>query len=64
MIQEKPEAAWLQSVVTAAIDGIVLIDSGERVQLFNPACEKLFGYSADQVIGEHIRLLLPAWSLP
>ncbi|NVN88755.1 MAG: PAS domain S-box protein [Rhodopseudomonas sp.] len=62
MIQEKPEAAWLQAVVTAAVDGIMLIDSGERIQLFNPACEKLFGYSADQVIGEHIRLLLPAWS--
>ena len=27
--------------------------------MFNPACEKLFGYSADAVIGENVKMLMP-----
>jgi len=28
--------------------------------MFNPACERLFGYSADSVIGQNVKVLMPS----
>ena len=41
--------ARLTAVVETAVDGFILIDSRGRILLFNPACERLFGYGADEV---------------
>jgi len=51
--------ARLRAVVETAVDGVILIDARGRVQMFNPACERLFGYAADEVIGENVRMLMP-----
>ncbi|HWE50110.1 MAG TPA: PAS domain S-box protein [Bryobacteraceae bacterium] len=53
-------ASRLQAVVETAVDGVILIDSQGKVQMFNPACERLFGYSAAEVIGENVKLLMPS----
>jgi PAS domain S-box-containing protein len=53
-------AARLRAVVDTAVDGVILIDSRGAIQMFNPACERLFGYRAAEVIGENVRLLMPA----
>ena len=42
-----------------AVDGVILIDSNGRVLMFNPACEKLFGYAAAEVIGQNVKMLMP-----
>jgi PAS domain S-box-containing protein len=58
--QEAREAAGrLRAVVDTAVDGVILIDNIGTVQMFNPACERLFGYHADEVIGQNVRLLMP-----
>jgi PAS domain S-box-containing protein len=49
----------LRAVVETAVDGVILIDAQGRIQVFNPACEKLFGYRADEVIGQNVRMLMP-----
>ncbi|MDE0192892.1 MAG: PAS domain S-box protein, partial [Gammaproteobacteria bacterium] len=41
----------LRRVVDAALDGMVVIDAAGTVLLYNTACERLFGYSADEVLG-------------
>jgi PAS domain S-box-containing protein len=46
-------------VVETAVDGVILIDAQGRIEMFNPACEKLFGYRAAEVIGENVKMLMP-----
>jgi PAS domain S-box-containing protein len=55
-----PKAEWLRAVVETAVDGVILIDAQGCVLMFNPACEKLFQYSADEVIGQNVKVLMPA----
>jgi PAS domain S-box-containing protein len=56
----RESAARLRAVVETAIDGVILIDSRGRILMFNPACEKLFQYRADEVIHENVKLLMPS----
>ncbi|MDZ4867673.1 MAG: PAS domain-containing protein, partial [Alphaproteobacteria bacterium] len=41
----------LRAVLDTAVDGVILIDADGIVRMFNPACERLFGYARDEVIG-------------
>jgi PAS domain S-box-containing protein len=50
----------LKLVVDAALDGIILIDVAGKVLMFNPACERLFGYGAGEVIGQNVKLVMPS----
>jgi PAS domain S-box-containing protein len=56
----RESAARLKAVVDTAVDGVILIDALGGVSMFNPACERLFGYSAHEVIGRSVRLLMPS----
>jgi PAS domain S-box-containing protein len=49
----------LRSIVESAVDGIIVIDERAIVHSFNPAAERLFGYSADEVIGRNVKMLMP-----
>lgn len=49
----------LQAVVDHAVDGLVTIDSVGTIESFNPACEHIFGYRADEVIGSNVKMLMP-----
>lgn len=53
-------AARLEALLATAVDGIVIIDAMGNVQVYSPACEKLFGYTADEVIGQNVKMLMPA----
>ena len=45
-------------MVDAALDGMVVIDASGTVLLYNAACERLFGYSAQEVLGKNVNLLM------
>ncbi|MCU0884125.1 MAG: PAS domain S-box protein [Beijerinckiaceae bacterium] len=51
--------ARLESVLETAPDGIIVMDEGSRLLIFNKACEQLFGYQASEVIGENVSVLMP-----
>lgn len=53
------EARW-RSVIQSAVDGIIIIDARGRIEAFNPAAERLFGYSEAEVIGTNISALMPS----
>lgn len=52
--------ARLESVLETAVDGIVVMDDRARIILFNKACETLFGFSAEEVRGQNVKLLMPS----
>ncbi|MBF0124341.1 MAG: EAL domain-containing protein [Magnetococcales bacterium] len=49
-----------QAVLQSVINGIVIINANKEIVVFNPAAERLFGYTAAEAIGQDIRLLMPA----
>jgi PAS domain S-box-containing protein len=53
-------AARLKAVVETAVDGVILIDAQGLVLMFNPACEKLFKFKAEEIIGQNVKMLMPA----
>lgn len=48
----------LTAVVETAVDGVILFDAQTRILLFNPACERLFGYQAHEVMNLDIGMLM------
>lgn len=50
----------MRSVVDHVLDGIITIDEGGVVQTFNPGAERIFGYEASEVIGQNVKMLMPA----
>jgi two-component system sensor kinase FixL len=47
------------ALVTTAVDGIIVIDGQGTIRTYNPACERLFGFTVDEVIGKNIKMLMP-----
>src|SRR2546428_4604184 len=48
------------AILQTAVDGIITIDERGIMESFNPAAERLFGYTADEVIGQNISMLMPS----
>lgn len=47
------------SIIENVADGVIVIDAKGHINLFNPAAERLFGYTAMEVIGENVNILIP-----
>ena len=53
------EAARWRAIVESAVDGIVVIDERGLIESFNPGAERMFGYSAAEMIGRNVSVLMP-----
>lgn len=49
----------LREALDNAIDAVVSIDQHNKVIYFNPAAERLWGYSKDEVLGNNVNMLVP-----
>jgi PAS domain S-box-containing protein len=50
--------ARMRAILETAVDGIITIDSRGHIESFNPAAERMFGYSAAEVLGRNVSLLM------
>jgi polar amino acid transport system substrate-binding protein len=49
-------------ILENATDGILTIDDQQVIVRFNPACEEMWGYSAEEVLGKSITMLIPEYA--
>lgn len=52
-------SARLSGVIESAMDAIISIDAAQRIQLFNPAAERIFGCARSEVLGQDIDRFIP-----
>ncbi|MFQ5595055.1 MAG: PAS domain S-box protein, partial [Anaerolineae bacterium] len=48
-----------RSLAQTATDGIITIGADSRIRVFNKAAELIFGFSAEEAVGQHISMLIP-----
>ena len=53
-------AAHLQSILDTVPEAMIVIDERGVMSSFSSAAERLFGYTADQAIGQNVKMLMPA----
>lgn len=51
--------AKADAILKSTISGIITIDEHGTIESFNPAAERIFGYTADEVIGVNVSILMP-----
>ena len=51
--------AYLRSVLETIPDAMIIIDAQGIIRSFSAAAERLFGYPADEIIGQNVSLLMP-----
>jgi PAS domain S-box-containing protein len=49
----------LEGIVASAMDAIITVDDQQRIVLFNPAAEHMFGVTSEEAMGEPIARFIP-----
>ncbi len=49
----------LAKIAAAAMDAIISVDERQRIVLFNPAAESMFGYTEHEAMGQPLEMLIP-----
>ncbi|XDF33469.1 diguanylate cyclase [Paracidovorax avenae] len=58
--QARRSESRLRALVDTAVDGIITIDGRGIIQSFNQSAERIFGWTAGDVLGRNIRMLMPS----
>jgi len=51
--------AYLATIITSSDDAIISKDLNGNVTSWNPAAERIFGFTAEEAVGKHISLIIP-----
>ena len=51
--------AQIRAILDTAVDAIITIDDRGRIESFNRAAQKMFGYRPGEVIGRNVNVLMP-----
>ncbi|WP_172642445.1 ATP-binding protein [Azoarcus sp. KH32C] len=58
-LERRQQQLQLAGIIESAMDAIIMVDSMQRIVLFNPAAEEMFGRSTVDVLGTQLDILLP-----
>jgi len=53
-------AAHLKSILDTVPDAMIVIDEQGMIQSFSAAAERLFGYTAAEVLGKNVKMMMPS----
>jgi two-component system, LuxR family, sensor kinase FixL len=59
-LQASAREAHLQSILATIPEAMIVIDARGVIQSFSSAAERLFCYSADEVLGKNIKMMMPS----
>jgi PAS domain S-box-containing protein len=60
----RDNAALLQTILNTVVDGIITLRARDGlIETANPAAERMFGYTAEELIGQNFNLLLPEFAV-
>ena len=51
----------VEAAINSAVNAIIIIDDHGIIQRVNPATEKMFGFDAAELVGQNVRVLMPAY---
>lgn len=57
--KERDQRETIDQTLMQCIDAVVTIDEQNCIQFYNHAAETLWGYSAEQVMGKNVKMLVP-----
>ncbi|AIL65378.1 Signal transduction histidine-protein kinase BarA [Rickettsiales bacterium Ac37b] len=49
----------LSTILYTMVDGIIIFNAQGMIQSINPAIERIFGYTSEELINQHIKILIP-----
>ena len=58
------QESHMHAIVDHAAEGIIVVNDQHEIETFNPAAEKLFGFSSQEIRGKSLDWLLPDFILP
>ena len=58
-ISKAIDDAILAGVVTISADAIICVDESQSIIFFNDGAEAIFGYTADEILGQPLEILIP-----
>ena len=50
--------AWMRALLTTTVDGVITVDRQGIIREFNASAERIFGWRRDEIVGQHIRLVI------
>ena len=59
LVLQRRATTRIRSIVDNVVDGIVTTDVHGTIGSVNPAAERLFGYEAEELIGQNVNILMP-----
>jgi PAS domain S-box-containing protein len=49
----------MKALVTAISDAVMVCDASGLITLWNPACERMFGFSEGEALGQSLNMIIP-----
>ncbi|MEQ9145880.1 MAG: PAS domain S-box protein [Parvibaculaceae bacterium] len=59
MARNKENHLLMSRILAVAADAIISVDDAQRITFFNLTAERMFGYGAEEVVGQPLEMLMP-----